>query len=261
MRARSWWALAGLLAACGPTTEAFTCEGDAQCLDGVRAGACEASGFCSFPDASCPSHKRYGEYAAEDLAGACVDVPAPLECDAPCGPCMTCEDGVCVQAAAGTACTVACADLVFGVQTEGTARSCLAFAPGDGAGACDDAGACTPGDGACVDPGAAIAECDADCARKDHNCDPGAKVAAVTPATLCETMTETGGCHSGCMNVSNQPSVFTPQQCDADGRCVAEPATDCGPYTCAGQDCRTDCAKQGDCAPMANCDMMTNMCQ
>ena len=54
----------------------FTCEDDQQChLDGV-AGACEAEGFCSFPDGSCSSGRRFGEHASAELAGTCVDEAA-----------------------------------------------------------------------------------------------------------------------------------------------------------------------------------------
>ncbi len=50
----------------------FACEDDQQChLDGV-AGACEAEGFCSFPDDICPSGRRFGEHAGAALAGTCV---------------------------------------------------------------------------------------------------------------------------------------------------------------------------------------------
>jgi hypothetical protein len=47
----------------------FQCETDQQCqADG---GVCEATGYCSFPDADCESGQRYGEYAG-GLAGECV---------------------------------------------------------------------------------------------------------------------------------------------------------------------------------------------
>lgn len=51
----------------------FSCDDDTQCrLDGV-AGACEPEGWCSFPADDCPSGRRWGEHAARDLAGACID--------------------------------------------------------------------------------------------------------------------------------------------------------------------------------------------
>lgn len=51
---------------------AFACSDDQQC----GAGVCESTGYCSFPDASCDSGQRYGELAASELAGQCVD-PSP----------------------------------------------------------------------------------------------------------------------------------------------------------------------------------------
>ena len=50
------------------TAGAFACVDDASCSGGV----CEASGYCSFPDADCDSGQRYGEHAPAELAGACV---------------------------------------------------------------------------------------------------------------------------------------------------------------------------------------------
>lgn len=53
----------------------FTCAQDEQCrLDGAQ-GVCELDGFCSFPDGSCPSGRRYGQHASAALADACVVEP------------------------------------------------------------------------------------------------------------------------------------------------------------------------------------------
>jgi cysteine-rich repeat protein len=51
----------------------FVCSDDTQCGAG---GTCEPSGWCSFPDASCPSGARYSRWAGDDLADACTE-PAP----------------------------------------------------------------------------------------------------------------------------------------------------------------------------------------
>lgn len=58
----------GALVGCSPSA-VFVCSDDAQC-DG---GRCEASGYCSFPDASCASGWAYGELSAPAVAGRCVD--------------------------------------------------------------------------------------------------------------------------------------------------------------------------------------------
>jgi hypothetical protein len=61
----------GLFASCGPSG-VFACESDAQCMDGELLGRCEASGYCSFPDPSCPSGRRYAEHAADRFADECL---------------------------------------------------------------------------------------------------------------------------------------------------------------------------------------------
>jgi hypothetical protein len=59
------WACGGALG--------FVCGDDADCADGSRAGTCEPTGACSFPDDECPSGSRYGAHAGNGLAGECVD--------------------------------------------------------------------------------------------------------------------------------------------------------------------------------------------
>lgn len=72
-----WAVLAAGLGAHG-CHRTFTCAQDEQChLDGV-AGACEAEGFCSFPDGACSSGRRFGDHASLPLAGSCVDDPAGM---------------------------------------------------------------------------------------------------------------------------------------------------------------------------------------
>ncbi len=50
--------------------EVFNCQNATDC---GGEGMCEPSGFCSFPDAACPSDRRYGELAGTGLANKCVD--------------------------------------------------------------------------------------------------------------------------------------------------------------------------------------------
>ncbi len=67
------FALLGVLAcdAClDPTT--FACESDAQCMRGGIPGTCEAEGYCSFPDDTCASNRRFAELAPSAIAGVCV---------------------------------------------------------------------------------------------------------------------------------------------------------------------------------------------
>jgi hypothetical protein len=73
--------LALVLAACGEP-RAFHCDVDGQCVLGGVPGRCEANGFCSFPDVSCASGSRYGEYAPPDVRGTCLAGPPNAFCDA-----------------------------------------------------------------------------------------------------------------------------------------------------------------------------------
>lgn len=53
---------------------AFHCATSDQC----GAGTCEPEGSCSFPDATCPSGKRFGDLGGA-LAGVCVGVGMPTD--------------------------------------------------------------------------------------------------------------------------------------------------------------------------------------
>ena len=62
-----------LLALVGCKSFAYECATDMECGTG---GACETNRFCSFADSSCPSGRRYGEYAGNSLGNQCVGDPA-----------------------------------------------------------------------------------------------------------------------------------------------------------------------------------------
>jgi hypothetical protein len=64
-------ALAACVSLGGCSDAVFACDGDSDCESG-ELGQCEANGFCSFPDVDCPSGRRYGEFAGDDLANECV---------------------------------------------------------------------------------------------------------------------------------------------------------------------------------------------
>ncbi|MEM9454194.1 MAG: LamG domain-containing protein [Myxococcota bacterium] len=62
-------------AAPGCTANVFSCGSDADCgSDGV----CEATSYCSFPDSSCNSDRRYSTLAGDGLAGTCVQGPVSV---------------------------------------------------------------------------------------------------------------------------------------------------------------------------------------
>ena len=65
---------------CG-TDGAYACNDATMCVVGQVAGVCQATGYCSFPDGSCDSGQRYGEFAGAGLADRCVP-PGGSETDA-----------------------------------------------------------------------------------------------------------------------------------------------------------------------------------
>lgn len=59
----------GLALACQSDGQAFECTTNDQC---GADGTCQPTGFCSFPDTTCPSEQRYGSLAGDRLADTCV---------------------------------------------------------------------------------------------------------------------------------------------------------------------------------------------
>ncbi|MBL4689331.1 MAG: LamG domain-containing protein [Nannocystaceae bacterium] len=60
--------------ACGPPA-AFLCQSDAQCdQPSDPHGTCEAGGYCSYPDGTCDSGRRFGAHAPDEVAQQCVTV-------------------------------------------------------------------------------------------------------------------------------------------------------------------------------------------
>jgi hypothetical protein len=76
---RSAVVLAALATGCRPQSS-FECTVDAQCSKSNVQGTCEENGFCSFPDPTCPSGRRFGDLAG-DLANMCV--PSQFDTDEP----------------------------------------------------------------------------------------------------------------------------------------------------------------------------------
>lgn len=74
------------LAACillggGCQQDAFFCDTQEDCTSEDGGGACESTGYCSFPDPECDTGRRYGDLAPSGLAGTCV--PQMGETDGP----------------------------------------------------------------------------------------------------------------------------------------------------------------------------------
>ncbi|MCA9708170.1 MAG: LamG domain-containing protein [Myxococcales bacterium] len=69
--AARWGAIAlGVAVGCAEPSKVFVCASPDDCGGN---GTCEATGYCSFPDADCASGSRYGAHASSELAGTCVD--------------------------------------------------------------------------------------------------------------------------------------------------------------------------------------------
>jgi hypothetical protein len=66
---KPWWAM--VVAACGQPS-AYHCTTSAECLEHGAQGTCELQGFCSFPDATCPSGRRFEQNAGDMLGGQCA---------------------------------------------------------------------------------------------------------------------------------------------------------------------------------------------
>jgi Big-like domain-containing protein len=87
--------ICSVLTACTPIMAEYPCASDAQCVNRGAMGKCEATMFCSFPDASCKDGgRRYGPYAGS-LSGACValgNIMAPCQTSADCVPALVCNN-------------------------------------------------------------------------------------------------------------------------------------------------------------------------
>jgi hypothetical protein len=71
--------LVAAVSACAPDA-VFHCTSTQQCRANGQTGTCETSGFCSFPDPSCPSGSRYTD-GDGTLASECVDVSSGVDRD------------------------------------------------------------------------------------------------------------------------------------------------------------------------------------
>ncbi|MBA3542742.1 MAG: hypothetical protein H0T79_24205 [Deltaproteobacteria bacterium] len=109
------WLIAAT-ACSGPTITATTCATASDCNLFNVAGTCEATGFCSFPDATCAGGSRYSPGAGDELANTCIGGPSACGakdevcCGAStCGPDLTCVGEIesartCECGALGEAC-------------------------------------------------------------------------------------------------------------------------------------------------------------
>jgi Regulator of Chromosome Condensation (RCC1) repeat protein len=139
------------LAGCTPIPRAFHCTDSQQCVGNGNNGTCEATGWCSFADASCASGRRYGQFAGDALGGACVS--AGDACGVIGEAC--CPDGSCQ---AGLTCSAATNGVCVGCVTAlalGDAHGCALVH--DGSVACwGKGGSGQLGNGGSADAAAAV---------------------------------------------------------------------------------------------------------
>lgn len=64
--------MACFLLGSGCQRDAFFCDTPEDCTSEDGGGACESTGYCSFPDPECDTGRRYGDLAPSGLAGTCV---------------------------------------------------------------------------------------------------------------------------------------------------------------------------------------------
>ncbi len=60
-----------VLLGAGCQQETFFCDTPEDCASEGGGGACESTGYCSFPDPQCDTGRRYGDLAPSGLAGTC----------------------------------------------------------------------------------------------------------------------------------------------------------------------------------------------
>ncbi len=70
----------------GCTQETFFCDTPEDCASEGGGGACESTGYCSFPDPECDTGRRYGDLAPSGLAGTCVPQTADTDGSTGVGP-------------------------------------------------------------------------------------------------------------------------------------------------------------------------------
>lgn len=187
-------ALLALLAAGGCVKlDSYNCAQSSECQNGDVLGTCELAGVCSFPDAGCPSGKKYGELAGEQ-SGQCVGMVADTTgapTTSPTGPATTDVSSTIFDPGASTT-----FDPTTTMTSEVTTPTTGATTTTGDATLTGEPGT-TTGDGpACGEIGAACVqgECCGGCARCDTNnvCSPAA--GDQDPCGVCSLCGDDGEC-------------------------------------------------------------------
>ncbi len=218
-------AMLGLLSC--QSSAGFQCMGDDACSNGGIAGACQPTGYCSFPDPDCASGQRYGELA-EIYAQQCVPPDTDTDAGGECG------DGVLDP-------TEACDGSDIGDE------SCASQGFSSGALSCTDTceldvSSCSPCGNGAVDP--------------DEQCD-GSNLGAVSSCAdvglgdARELLACTQACqldYSACSSCGDG-QVTAPEECDGDVSdisCAEAGLEGAGNVGC-GPGCTLDTSACGSC--------------
>lgn len=221
--------------------DTFACADGSECVhDGVP-GTCEPGGLCSFPDAACPSGKKYGEFAG-DQSGLCVEgATTPPTTDDPTGSASdSMSAGTTVPDATGSTTPDPTSDpsQVTTTTTDPTTSpaetttggpTCAEF----GDSCADDLPCCSPCM-ACDDTATCVAappETGPDaCGGPCFTCDPNGQCAP-NPAAPCMTdcnqlvwQSQVDGASTSCLGYADLP---LPSTCGDAGQCLPPPLDMC----------------------------------
>lgn len=98
----------------------YTCSDASMCVIGSVAGQCQSTGYCSFPDTTCPTGQRYGELAGAGLAFGCVPGDA-AETDIGSGSGGSSSTGAASNTTLGTSTDASASGMTTGVTVATTA--------------------------------------------------------------------------------------------------------------------------------------------
>ncbi|MCA9659584.1 MAG: hypothetical protein KC486_14650 [Myxococcales bacterium] len=203
----------GLLAGACMTASSFACTGDAECTHAGAQGVCEDSGFCSFPDESCASGRRYGEFSGNGLGGACVDGAG--------------SDSATSTATTSTGSTTEpTTSTTDEPTTTTTAGGCseLGGSCGDAGDCCDPCMACS--EGMCVANVGAQAPCET-CEACDENAQCAPQPEGSSCTYDCSALLWGAEAVDGTLSCYRRAANDVSGMCEADGTCAAVNAKDC----------------------------------
>ncbi|MFO0608769.1 MAG: dickkopf-related protein [Polyangiales bacterium] len=204
-----------------------------SCMSGTetQAATCDGRGSCS------PARSRdCGRYACS--ATACR---TSCDTDVECAAGNFCRDGMCVASIPnGMACT-ASSQCVSGMCVDGVCCNAACDGQCEACNVEGSAGTCTPTMGA---PRGSRPAC-AGMGSCAGTCDGSSRTACAYPGSSVE-----------CRAASCADGVATNRgTCDGAGLCSNATTTQCRPYTCDGNQCRSSCTTAADCVDGNRCEM------